>query len=495
VKTWFPRRHQLLGFPVIGMPGLVRSALIAGWLASSQAPLAAQDAPAPAPAPTGAATTPTPQSAPSPPLAQPRASAPEVSDPMLAPPPAAAKQIRSWEQGLQLVRARAPRYLSGVQRVRQAQARAHIALAGVLPELSGRGTYRHELLTENANMGGVVREAPLNDVFGASATLRVPVLDIRALRGVGTGELGERAAQLGLADERGQIALAVVDAMLSTVAAARVAELNRTGLRSALERLELASARQQYGRGTLLDVDRAQQDVAASRAELIAGDEALQQSYETLGLLLGSEASIAVDRALDLAAFERAVAHSCKLARDVEERPDVAAARARLQVAERLIDDAELRYLPTLDLVSQLKHETKVSFGPETTWNLQGVLTVPLYDGGARYGAASEQRALTEQARQQLIETRLDALVAMTRATRAVAVTESARIVAERQRELARSIDARIRQGFAGGLGTSLDLVTSAQSLRQAENRLAQLELDVAKARAGAVLARAECMY
>ncbi|HMI90599.1 MAG TPA: TolC family protein, partial [Polyangiales bacterium] len=76
-----------------------------------------------------------------------------------------------------------------------------------------------------------------------------------------------------------------------------------------------------------------------------------------------------------------------------------------------------------------------------------------------------------------------------------VAVTESARTVAQQQRDLARSIDARIRQGYAGGLGTSLDLVTSAQSLRQAENRLAQLELDVAKARAGAVLARAECMY
>jgi len=489
VKAWSPTTRLLFRSPVFRVPGLARVALMACsfgcgsfWLA---APVAAQGAPAQPDA------LPAPGSTPG----QPRASAPEVSDPMLAPPPPAAKQIRSWDQGLQLVRAHAPRYLAGVQRVRQAQARARIALSGVLPVLSGEGTYRHEFLTENANMGGVVREAPLNDVFGASATLRVPVVDVRALRGVGTGELGERAAQLGLADERGQIAVAVVDAMLSTVAAARVAELNRTGLRSALERLQLASARQQFGRGTLLDVDRAQQDVAAARAELIAGDEALQQSYETLGLLLGSQTSVAVDRALDLAAFDRAVAHSCKLARDVEERPDVAAARARLQVAERLVDDAELLYLPTLDLVSQLKHETKVNLGPETTWNLQGVLTVPLYDGGARYGAASEQRALTEQARQQLIETRLDALVAITRATRAVAVTESARAVARQQRDLARSIDARIRSGYAGGLGTSLDLVTSAQSLRQAENRLAQLELDVAKARAGAVLARAECMY
>jgi outer membrane protein TolC len=76
-----------------------------------------------------------------------------------------------------------------------------------------------------------------------------------------------------------------------------------------------------------------------------------------------------------------------------------------------------------------------------------------------------------------------------------VTVLSAARDVAQQQRDLARRIDERIRQGYAGGLGTSLDLVVSAQSLRQAENRLVLLELEVAKARAGAVLASAECMY
>jgi hypothetical protein len=94
-----------------------------------------------------------------------------------------------------------------------------------------------------------------------------------------------------------------------------------------------------------------------------------------------------------------------------------------------------------------------------------------------------------------LTDVRLIALLAVARASRAVSVTEAARDVAHTQRELARSIDQRIRQGYAGGLGTSLDLVTSAQSLRLAENRLALLELEVAKARAGTLLARAECMY
>lgn len=456
-------------------------------LAVTEAFAQAGAAPAVVPAPAAAALTPE-AIAPAPAA---RAMTPEVSDPMLAPPPAAPREITSWEQALHLVRMHAPQYLSGLQRVAQAEARSRIALSGVLPVLAGQGRYTHQFLTETVN--GM--EVPIDDVFDLGATLRVPIINLRALRSIGTGERNERAAQLSFADERRQIAMGVMQAMLSTLATARVAELNRTGLRAALERLALAKARQQYGRGTLLDVDRAQQDVAAARGAIIDGDEALQAAREALGMALGSDTAMTVASALDLDAFERAVAQTCKLTPDFEQRPDVAAARERLEVAERLVDDAKLQYAPTLDLVSELNHATEVIAGPNTTWNVQGVLSVPLYDGGARYGLTRENRALAEQARQALAETRLSAIVSVTRATRAVSVLTSARDVAREQRDLARSIDDRIRQGYAGGLGTSLDLVISAQSLRQAENRLVLLELEVSKARAGAVLANAECTY
>jgi outer membrane protein TolC len=53
----------------------------------------------------------------------------------------------------------------------------------------------------------------------------------------------------------------------------------------------------------------------------------------------------------------------------------------------------------------------------------------------------------------------------------------------------------RTREGYASGLGTSLDLVTSAQALRQAEINLVLLDFELAQARAGAVLVNAECVY
>jgi outer membrane protein TolC len=100
-----------------------------------------------------------------------------------------------------------------------------------------------------------------------------------------------------------------------------------------------------------------------------------------------------------------------------------------------------------------------------------------------------------EQARQALVSARVNAIVSFERAKRAVGVLDASREQAQTERDLAARVDARVRDGYAHGLGTSLDLVTSAQALRQAEIELALLEFQLAQARADAVLANAECVY
>ncbi len=123
-----------------------------------------------------------------------------------------------------------------------------------------------------------------------------------------------------------------------------------------------------------------------------------------------------------------------------------------------------------------------------------GTLNVPIFDGGARYGALRDSRAALEQARQALITTRLSAIIGSEQAKRAVGVLTDSRDVAKVQRDLADRIDHRTRDGYAHGLGTSLDLVTSAQALRQAEINLALLEFQLAMGRANAVLVDAVCV-
>ncbi len=420
---------------------------------------------------------------------------PPVSDAMLAPPPAAPRQVGSWDEALALLRAHSPDYVTTYETVVRAQAQSRAALAAVLPTLNAQGSYVHQFFTETIPFGAASFLSPPPDVFAVGATLQWNILSPRALYAVGTARENVRAAALSFEDRRRTIALTVVDAMLATLAATRVAELNRVGLRSALERLVLTQTRLQYGQGTPLDVDRAQQDVAAARAQLIGGDESLLQSREALGAALGSTTAIAAPGDLRLDEFEAAVARTCRLNEDIERRPDVAAARLRAEIAERGVHDAELIFSPSLAVGSALSTATVTTLAPLTQWSVQAVLSVPLYDGGLRYAALKDSHAALEQARQALVASRVGAVVSAAQAQRSVVVYEASRQVAQEQRDLAARIDQRTREGYARGAGTSLDLVVSAQSLRQSEINLVLLEVQVGEARAGAVLANAECIY
>ncbi len=423
------------------------------------------------------------------------AQVPSVSDPMLAPPPVAPREVRSWDEALNLIRAHSPDYVYGYEGVLRAEANSRLALAAVLPTLTGQASYTHQFVTEHLVLAGATVVTPPPDVLAANATLAWSVVNPRALYAYGTSRKGEDAARLTFEDQRRQIAIAAVNAMLASLAANRVAELNRVGLRTALERLELAKARLRFGQGTPLDVDRGDQDVAAARALLIAGDEALRRAREEFGRALGSPVPMGAPANLDFEQFEQAVAHTCRMNHDLEQRPDIAAARKHLELAERAVHDADLQLAPSLTLASQAGYATEVSLGPKPLFSVQGVLNVPFYDGGARYGARRDALAAAEQARQALVTARLDAVIESARADRSVAVFRASRDVALTERDLAKRVDERTRSGYAGGLGTSLDLVTSAQALRQAEITLVLREFDVAEARANAVLANAECEF
>jgi outer membrane protein TolC len=426
------------------------------------------------------------------------AGTPAAADSMLAPPPEAPRRIASWDEALALIRAQSPDYRSSYESVVRAEAQKRIALAAVLPVLTGQGSYTHQFLNEQIvfpTTPPVSFVTPPSDVFGLGATLAWSVLNPRAIYAQGTAARNVELARLSFEDRRRTIATALVAAVLSTLAASRVTELNRVGLRAALDRLMLTQTRQKFAQGTALDVDRTQHDVEAARALIITSDESLQESREALGAALGSPVAVSPPGDLDLEQFEAAVARTCKLNAEIEQRPDVRAAHKQVEIAERGVRDAELELSPSLNLSSQVNYATQTVLAPKTTWSLQGVLVVPLYDGGVRYGAMRDARAAAEQARQALVSTRVAAIVGATQAEREVGVLRSSRDVAARQRDLAERIDHRTRDGYAHGLGTSLDLVTSAQALRQAEINLALLDFQVGQARANAALTNAECVY
>ena len=421
--------------------------------------------------------------------------APPVSDPMLALPPPAPLRIASWNDALVTIRSQSPDYRSAAQTVERAKAQKELAWSNVLPLVNAQVTYTHQLLAPlSATIGGATIVTPPPDAWTAGGTATWSILSPRGIYGIGTAEHGIQAANFAFEDQRRQIAEAVVSTMLATLAAERTAELNRVGLRAALERAALTHARLQFGQGTALDVDRADQDVESARSLLVSGDETLRRAREALGVSLGSRTAVSAPGDLDLVRFEDAVAQTCRLNADIERRPDVVAARERAEVAERTVHDAELQFSPWIALDAAAQYTNAPVLSPNGTFALEGVLNVPIYDG-SRFAALRDAKAALEQARQALVSTRLNAVVSAAQAERAVSVLQTSRDVAQAERDLAERVDRRVRDGYSRGLGTSLDLVVSGQALRQADINLALLQFQVAQARADAVLTNAECVY
>lgn len=427
---------------------------------------------------------------------------PPIDDPMLAPVPPAPRAVAGWDDALGDVRARSTDLHIAYARVTQAEGGARVALAAMLPSISGSLTGSHQFLTKSARSidpvsGNVtVTTTPTENALSAGASVSVSLVNARSLFGLETAHRSEQAARLSVEDEKRVLTLALATTMLSVLTAERVAQLARVGVRSALERQALTKVRERLGAATSLDLVRGQQDVAASRTTLVNADESLRQAREALGLALGVPIATGLGSGVDANAIEHGASSACVEIKSLEERPDLQLARVQAEIAARGVTDVWLQFLPTLSAPSNIGAGVNdAARGPAPTWSLSAVLSVPVWDGGARYGLLTSARASTDQSIQQLEALRRNTTVDGIQARRAVDVAQQSLDVSKQVRDLAAEVDRLTRTGYERGQGTSLDLVVAASALRQADVNLALQEFAVVRTRVTAALTFARCQW
>jgi outer membrane protein TolC len=432
---------------------------------------------------------------------------PTVDDPMLAPVARAKTEIVTWEDALKHVRARSTDLQIAVEDVTRAESQQRVALASALPSLNATGAYTRNLITKDTqlpvgiNPDGSIKYAPGPptpnvDQATGSIVASQPIFAMRAWHAIGTASVATDVTRLALDDTKRLIALAVANAIVGVVTAERICELNRVGLRNALQRLDLTTRKTNLGGGTGLDVIRARQDVETARSTLVDGDETLRQARESLGLALGLPEQVGVPPTVDISGLELAARTACKPADAIDDRPDVAALRTRAEVSHRAITDVKYQFLPTIAIQSAVATTTAdTGSSPNTTWNVQAILSVPLFEGGARYGNLRDAENQELQAIQRLEAQKRKAQIEVEQSRRGVGVAEERRKVAAAARDLAAETDRLTRASYLEGRGTSLELVVAAQSLREAEIALALRDFEVVKARVLAVLALASCPW
>jgi outer membrane protein TolC len=229
--------------------------------------------------------------------------------------------------------------------------------------------------------------------------------------------------------------------------------------------------------GNSLDDTRAQQDVAADEVALQEVYAGLIRATEALGVLTGANGPVDSAADVDMGTVPTL---PVALQEAEERRPDIVAQRAKVTAAEHLRKDVWAAYAPYLAAVGQPFLQKGNQLQPESGWQAQLLLTLPLFDGGERLGEARFRDALLGQARAGLEATlrqaQSEVRVAFQAMLRADVALESARSAAR----LARKAYDLATLAYRAGATTNLDVIDAAHRVRDADGDVAQAE-DVAR--------------
>lgn len=504
----------LAAIPRAGLADTPTAPMVAPTLSPASAVVAAPSlAPGVVPAPT-AFPLPTAPSVVPPPVVAPGPWAipapPPVDDPMLAPVPRPRRVISSWAEAQDLMNQRSANLRTALDEVLQAEGQTMVALAQYLPSFGGcaggssappgcvNGTYTHQLLTKTTvqHVTGepISSVVPIPNTATASLTLSQDIINVQEFDQISINELMEDANRMTVEDTRRTLDLSLANQIVSVVTAERSAEINRDGLRLALQQCAITRRKAQLGAAMSLDIVRAEQNAANARVALVTGDETVRQAREGLGLTLGIAEETGVAPEMNVDGLEQDALRACHPVRDVDQRPDILAAARNVEVAKRNLRNTWYSFLPVVTGQSSVSATTAVNAGyPNPTWSIGAAVSIPLFDGGTRLGTIKSERAAQDIAEQNLGSLRRQAVIQVEQADRGIRVAEATERVTREQRDLAAQNDALTQNLWARGQGTSVDSVTASEAHREAEQSLVVAEFDMVKARLAALMALATC--
>jgi outer membrane protein TolC len=416
---------------------------------------------------------------------------------MLAPVAGAAMRIQTWQQAKALLASSSTDLRKAEAALVRAEALWRQAMASLYPTARMTVGAAFDLDHPDTAPGVppiVDGRKPTAPVGTASVTVSQRLIDVASWRGRDAAESGRRGTEWLVLDVRRRIAQRLARTLVAVVAAERVSELTRVGLRQSLERAALSQRTFELGRATELDVLRARQDVTQARAALIAGDEQLRGAREALGAALSVDEAVGVSPELQLDGVVAELRAQCRPLAPSERRADEEAALTAVTAARQRSAQARAGKLPTLEVASNLfALTTDPGPGRLASWSITAVLSVPIWEGGLRSAQVKERVALEADAQAAAQEVQRAARFERSKAHRGEEVAASLLTVATEARALAERLDVMTRRSFEIGRATSLELVQSAQTLRQADLALALRQFEWIQARLDALLTEARC--
>lgn len=375
----------------------------------------------------------------------------------------------TFDDAIQRTMTRNPNNQLAAEDIRRSEALVTQARSTWLPTLSANATYTR-LDSDRVLTGRVIQGA---DSLNANVLLTVPLIAPKAWAATARARDNREIAKLTFAETRRQVAISAARAYLTVIAQHRVLQSSEHARDTARAHEEFAKSRLAGGVGNKLDAVRAAQERATTETRVQNQSIALARAQEALGILLGENGPIdAEDTSLGTPPSLAAA-----LGEAESKRGDIVASRERAEAARKAVRDSYADYMPILSGNVQPFYQNPATLTlPTTGWQAQLLLSLPLFDGGNRYGLRHERTAVHEQAK-----IRLDAALRTARsevrvAFEAVQRADEALSQARDAAKLAQEALELSQLAYRAGATSNIEVVDAERRARDAETDAAVAE-------------------
>lgn len=423
--------------------------------------------------PVGPGLPATPPVAP-PALPPPEPPAPPLDVESLVPPspPPPARSV-TLERALRLASTSTSEVRLGRLAVLRAEEAERGALSALLPTLTATAGYtRYDSAIERAGVG-TIRQADVVAGTVVAAETIVP----RTFGTRRTAAASTRLARVRIRDAQRLVRASAARTFYTVLTAHRAASLARTQLAGSTRQLRATEARIRAGVGLPIDRARAELAVLEAARRVSDADATLARAQDTLG------SALALDEPVDAQGEPEPRADEPLerwLARAFARRSDLAVLDASRRVAERSLDEQWLRFLPTLGVSWTLSWTSAdTAFGGDPiSWIAVAQLTVPLYDGGARYSAIRDARLAIDEITERDAQLRRSMRLEVRDAFRRVETARRALELAQRSVDVAARARRRAEAAYAAGALTGIELDDARRQHEEAETTVLIRALD-----------------
>jgi outer membrane protein TolC len=364
--------------------------------------------------------------------------------------------------------ARNPSAVVAVEEIRRAEAIVEQTRAAAMPTLTGNATYTR--LDGDRTLGGAT--FAYANQLNANLLLTLALIAPKQWAQWSHASDGVDAARASAQDIRRTVALAVGRAYLAVVAQKRVVEAVIRARETDRAHYDYAHQRYAGGVGNRIDEVRAQQQLASDEANVERQYVDLARDREALGVLVGVGGPLDAEEPNLQASMD--VEQAMKGA---ERRSDVAAAVVRVAASEHAVRDNWTDYMPYLSgAFEPFANSPATIQAPATGWQAQLILSVPIYDGGLRYGQEKERSALRDEARTGLEGTLRQARADVRTSWEEVRRADAALLAAQQAAQLAASSLQLAELAYRAGASTNIEVIDAERTARDAETAVAVAE-------------------